>query len=469
MVSQQNQEQGRRQRQVIPITQLRPFDDNPRLSENPNKMDIYESIENRGLDQPFTVGKRRPSDDFYTIWNGGGTRLEILNELYEKYTAMLESVDDPDERENLVNLAHSFYFIECEIKDWLSDYEAFAGHMSENSNRGSMLFIEKAMAIQKAREYFVHEEGEGGKQAPRTNVELSLRLKELGWIISDKHITRMDYAAERYYTSIPNLFWAGAGEPLVRKLRKLEVASERVWHSINGDTASGLTQLRQTFFSVLSARDDDANNFNEEKFKDQLCIELAPLLNLSKLSLSSELNAYLNTNTKTKTASGGGSSSVVNELSSENMSFENVAVIHDGSHYEAELGKHSIYKLAQNLAAAYDIPLRPLKNSKDRYQVLNLAQPLKPDQDSHSGKSAVWWRLFRQQAVAAPSDIQQLEQEFKKTCSGYLQQTSVLGVILKLELQANKLPKAVLKSLDTIAKRVSVDDNSAVHSLEAAS
>ena len=79
------QSANEQQPQLISVTlmQLRPFDGNPRKTKNPKFEEIKESIRMRGLDFAPNITKR-PGDDFYIIADGGNTRLQALNELWEE-------------------------------------------------------------------------------------------------------------------------------------------------------------------------------------------------------------------------------------------------------------------------------------------------------------------------------------------------------------------------------------------------
>lgn len=97
--------------------------------------------------------------------------------------------------------------------------------MSENENRGNMLFIEKALAVQTLRKFYEKEdrektqaEGLEYEDKPLSMRSLAERITAQGWTIDGGHISRYDYAVSTLMKSISNAFWAGAGHPLVRQI-----------------------------------------------------------------------------------------------------------------------------------------------------------------------------------------------------------------------------------------------------------
>ena len=81
---------------------------------------------------------RRPGEDHYIIRNGGNTRLAILRELWS---------ETKDER---------YFRISCLFRPWPSRGEVvmLTGHLAENELRGGLTFIERALGVEKAREFY---------------------------------------------------------------------------------------------------------------------------------------------------------------------------------------------------------------------------------------------------------------------------------------------------------------------------
>ena len=128
-----------RSRKTITLDQLRPYDHNPRQSRNPKFDSILASIETRGLDHPPNISRRHPDDNHYIIIDGGNTRLEILNILYDKYSRLAKETNEESQRLEYLLMAERFYRIDCVFRPWISESDTLAGHMSENEERGDIL------------------------------------------------------------------------------------------------------------------------------------------------------------------------------------------------------------------------------------------------------------------------------------------------------------------------------------------
>lgn len=122
---------------VLTLEQLRPYDHNPRLNRNPRYDDLRASIFSRGLDAPPPV-TRRPGEEHFIIRNGGNTRLAILNDLWRETN---------DER---------FFRIHCLFRPWPNRGEilALTGHLAESDLHGELTFIERALGVDRAREFY---------------------------------------------------------------------------------------------------------------------------------------------------------------------------------------------------------------------------------------------------------------------------------------------------------------------------
>ena len=127
---------------IVTLDQLRPYDHDPRVKRNPAYEEIKASIRERGLDAPPAI-TRRPGEEHFIIRNGGNTRLAILRELW---------TETKQER---------FFRISCLFRPWPERGEivALTGHLAENELRGGLTFIERALGVEKAREFYEQEIG----------------------------------------------------------------------------------------------------------------------------------------------------------------------------------------------------------------------------------------------------------------------------------------------------------------------
>ena len=242
---------------VVTLDQLRPYDHDPRKKRNPAYEEIKASIRERGLDAAPAI-TRRPGEDHYIIRNGGNTRLAILRELWS---------ETKDER---------FFRISCLFRPWPERGEivALTGHLAENELRGGLTFIERALGVEKAREFYELESG-----IPLSQSELARRLAADGYPVQQSHISRMADAVRYLLPAIPTVLYAGLGRHQVERLSVMGKASERTWeHYARGRS---LAQDFDDFFQeVLSQFDVQADEFSAQRVQDELIGQMAELLGI---------------------------------------------------------------------------------------------------------------------------------------------------------------------------------------------
>lgn len=238
---------------ILTLEQLRPYDHNPRLNRNPRYDDLRASILSRGLDAPPPV-TRRPGEEHFIIRNGGNTRLAILNELWR---------ETGEER---------FFRVHCLFRPWPNRGEilALTGHLAESDLHGELTFIERALGVERAREFYQQE-----VDAPLSQRELAKLLKQDGYPISQSHISKMQDAVRYLLPAIPNTLYAGLGKPQIEKLTVLRRASERAWLKHAGSSIQELNH-EHLFQEVLSAF--DSSEFIYERFQDELLHKMGQLL-----------------------------------------------------------------------------------------------------------------------------------------------------------------------------------------------
>ncbi len=238
---------------VLTLEQLRPYDHNPRLNRNPRYDDLRASILSRGLEASPPV-TRRPGEQHFIIRNGGNTRLAILNELWR---------ETGEEK---------FFRIHCLFRPWPSRGEilALTGHLAESDLHGELTFIERALGVERAREFYQLEMG-----AALSQRDLAKLLRQDGYPISQPHISKMQDAVRYLLPAIPNTLYAGLGKPQIEKLAGLRRASEKVWLKHAGATIQEISH-EHLFQEVLSAFDQ--GEFSYERFQDELLHKLGQLL-----------------------------------------------------------------------------------------------------------------------------------------------------------------------------------------------
>jgi ParB family protein of integrating conjugative element (PFGI_1 class) len=158
---------------VLDVDQIRPYECNPRRTENPRFADIKESIRSSGIRNPITV-TRRPGAEYFIVESGGNTRLRALQQL---------SAETGDA---------CFKRISVLFRPWRSESHVLIAHLIENEQRGDMTFWDKATGIAALKTQLESEQGH----------ELSVRqletdLKRVGIVVSHTTLNYYRFATER--------------------------------------------------------------------------------------------------------------------------------------------------------------------------------------------------------------------------------------------------------------------------------
>ncbi|HFT4760320.1 ParB family protein [Pseudomonas aeruginosa] len=252
---------------VVTLDQLRPYDHDPRVTRNPAYAEIKASIRGRGLDAPPAI-TRRPGEAHYIIRNGGNTRLAILRELWS---------ETKEER---------FFRIACLFRPWPARGEivALTGHLAENELRGGLTFIERALGLEKAREFYEQEFGQALSQS-----ELARRLTADGYPVPQSHISRMNDAVRYLLPAIPTLLYGGLGRHQVERLAVLRKACERTWErrALGRPLAVDFASL---FQDVLSQFDTQPEGLSPQRVQDELVGQMAELLEADYDTLALEVD-----------------------------------------------------------------------------------------------------------------------------------------------------------------------------------
>ncbi|MBS0292874.1 ParB family protein [Luteimonas huabeiensis] len=240
---------------VVTLDQLRPYDHDPRKKRNSAYEEIKASIRERGLDAAPAI-TRRPGDDHYIIRNGGNTRLAILRELWS---------ETKDER---------FFRISCLFRPWPSRGEVvmLTGHLAENELRGGLTFIERALGVEKAREFYEQESVTALSQS-----ELARRLAADGFPVQQSHISRMNDAVRYLLPAIPTVLYGGLGRHQVERLSVMRKACMLAWERY-AKGRSLVQDFDEFFQEVLSQFDVQADEFSAQRVQDELIGQMAELL-----------------------------------------------------------------------------------------------------------------------------------------------------------------------------------------------
>ncbi|HAV1239586.1 TPA: ParB N-terminal domain-containing protein [Salmonella enterica] len=247
----------------VPLDQLRAFDLNPRITRNPNYDEIKESIRNRGLDHPPQI-TQRPGEKFYIIASGGNTRLAVLNELW------LETHDK------------KYWNVACLFRPWTSaslaqgNLHCLLGHLVENEVRGSLTFIERALAIQNAIDIY---RSINNYYSPK---ELMQMLCEEGYSVSPTLLSVMSATIKLLLPHIPDLLYSGLSRTNIDKLLSLRSNTEKFWNKFCQELPSEhhLPLFDDIFSVALAAFNEPITTFSLEHIQDELTGLVSQTLNI---------------------------------------------------------------------------------------------------------------------------------------------------------------------------------------------
>ncbi len=243
---------------TVTLDKLRPYEHNPRKTRNPNFEMIKESIRRRGLDHKPNI-TQRPGEPFYIIADGGNTRIQALKELF---------TETQDQR---------FWSIECLYKPWKgesadsveAELDLLIGHLIENDTRADLTFIEKALGIQLAKEYYEKKLGKA-----LSSRELSTELEKDGYIISHTLIAKMEKCINFLYPYIPDVLFNGLGHAPIDKLLAIRNNALAIWQNYQFELDVSFDEI---WGNSLSRCNDD-QPFHIKTFQDYLIDEMSSML-----------------------------------------------------------------------------------------------------------------------------------------------------------------------------------------------
>ena len=215
----------------VDIARIHPYGRNPRRQPNPEYLRIKDSIRAEGLDQPLVI-TQAPGHEDYVLHTGGNTRLKILKELFE---------ETGEER---------YARVDCILRTWTKESSVLLAHLRENELRGSLPFIDRALAVFEAKSMF---------ECERSIESLSLHrleriLHEQGFGLSRSMLSKMKYAVEVLWPVMPKALGGGLGRPQVERIRALDRAACTVWLHLEAGDEDQFNQV----FGQLCRRYDDA-------------------------------------------------------------------------------------------------------------------------------------------------------------------------------------------------------------------
>lgn len=206
----------------LKISDVDPYDKNPRQHENERYDDIKESIRVTNVLSPLVV-TRRPGAPRYMVGAGGNTRLKAQQELW---------AETGEAR---------FEYLLGIYRPWASEVTTLVSHLAENELRGGLTFWDRA----------------NGVWALKREIEV-----ELGKHLSLRQL-RDEMLARGLRVAIGVLSFYGFA---VEQLGELGPATSRLTHPIIRDLQPPITQL-QRYTMLTGLTEDDWTALRAEALK----------------------------------------------------------------------------------------------------------------------------------------------------------------------------------------------------------
>ena len=251
---------------TMDIHRIQSYERNPRQCLNPEYDRIKDSIRQSGLDQPLVITQRPDATD-YVVHSGGNTRLVILKELFEE-TGDARYGDVP-----------------CFVKSWRRESDVVLAHLRENDLRGNLTFIDKACAIEDARQLLAKELGLKVVSTRR----LASELTKAGYRLHGPSLALITYAVETLQALIPQALRGGLGRNPIKRIHALQTAGRTVWRS---HCPGGQGSFDDTFAALC--RRYDAPEWDNEVLQGALETEIADASNTNIQTIRAAFDAALN-------------------------------------------------------------------------------------------------------------------------------------------------------------------------------
>ncbi|MDR8398424.1 ParB N-terminal domain-containing protein [Paraburkholderia sp. USG1] len=155
------------------ITDVRPYDRNPRRASHERITELKESIRANGIEQIVTV-TRRPEGNHYVVAKGGNSRVTAATALYE------ETRND------------RFLFYDFVYVPYPGEAKLLAAHLRENDQRADLCFWDKANGYLSLKADLERE-----RASPLSLREFSRILEEEGTPVSHVLLALFQFAVDR--------------------------------------------------------------------------------------------------------------------------------------------------------------------------------------------------------------------------------------------------------------------------------
>lgn len=253
---------------VLPISQINPYDNNPRKAKNSKYEELKLSISKRGYTSVLEI-TRRPGDENYMVCAGANTTLTIIKELYAQ-----------------TNEAR-FAKLRCLFKPWQNESEVIFNHLIENTTHGSMIFIDKARGVLQAKAEL---EKELHKQLSQREF-CQLAKERCGFSIDPPTLGRYIYTVNYLTELIPTALASGIGNLQIKKIKQLEEAYKK--YQAHHQLVADLTGFNMALSQADGAYDNPDSFFYH--ITEAIEQHLSAQHGVSKIDTRLELRALLET------------------------------------------------------------------------------------------------------------------------------------------------------------------------------
>jgi len=155
------------------VEEIRPYERNPRRSNNAKFDEIKESIRVSGIRNPITV-TRRPNESHFIVEAGGNTRLLAIQQLWAE-------TKEP-----------RFKRITVMFRPWRCESHVLMAHLIENEQRGELTFWDKANGIMVLKAQLECEKGQSLVMR-----QLEEELRAIGLAVGKSNLSLYAFATQR--------------------------------------------------------------------------------------------------------------------------------------------------------------------------------------------------------------------------------------------------------------------------------
>jgi hypothetical protein len=320
--------------------------------------------------------------------------------------------------------------------------------------------------------------------------KLAERITAQGWTVGVSHLSRYEYAANFLLKAIPTCFWAGAGHPLVRQLRRIDTAYTQFWLGTSAGQAHP-ESIQELFLDTLKLYDSETLDIRA--FQQVLNDSLGDILDLNPTLVMLEVDAIISGSHGLKPPADEpqqpepANQAVVQKTSTPlreaddappsditPQGFDQPPSHLRGKPPQKQTGKAKlppppmeqqpelpadVVRLARDLASNYGIEILPevcasAEEQRQRgipFGVRPIRGVFKPGTDDEA--AAIWWALTKYSLSFHVTDTEeQFAQALTTLYGDYLDQKSPLGTLLYLEEVLQRLRPEVMEPLITIKR-----------------